>query len=226
VQRDRGVSLLLLPSCVRGLVVAASDEAFRSAAAARAGDLACARPPAPPSTPRRAAARLPGARFPARGIGAAPPRPREGPAVDGRAGGQSTDGCLLNNSTKAGRTAGGVLEVQEALHNQGLLLAPRQRRETLCRLRRQDNLGNKTPTARPKRSGRAARSAPTPENTALHVRRARPERKVTVALHAALLQRWSNPSTQDCGGKRGRGDSAAHNAPALDATRQAWRRPR
>src|SRR5512147_71872 len=63
----------------------------------------------------------------------------------------------------ARRTAGGVLEVQEALHKQGLLLAPRQRRETLCRLRWQDKLACKTPAARARRGGRAARSAPTNE---------------------------------------------------------------
>jgi hypothetical protein len=56
VQRDRHVRVLLLASCVQGCVAVASDKAFRSAAAARARGLACARPPAPPSTPRRAAA--------------------------------------------------------------------------------------------------------------------------------------------------------------------------
>ncbi|MCE3001570.1 MAG: hypothetical protein LW860_02540, partial [Xanthomonadaceae bacterium] len=55
----------------------------------------------------------------------------------------------------ARRTAGGVLEVQEALHKQDLLLAPRQRRETLCRLRRQNNPARKTPAAESRRGGRA-----------------------------------------------------------------------
>jgi len=53
--------------------------------------------------------------------------------------------------------------VQEALHKQGLLIAPRQRRETPCRLRHQCNPALKTPAARSKRGGRAARSAPTVE---------------------------------------------------------------
>jgi len=64
VQRDRNVPILPLASCVRDCLAAASDKAFRAATAARAGDLACARPPAPPTHPRRSAARLPGARCP------------------------------------------------------------------------------------------------------------------------------------------------------------------
>src|SRR5512147_1465130 len=85
----------------------------------------------------------------------------------------------------ARRTAGGVLEVQEALHKQGLLLGPRQRRETLCRLRQQPNLAGKATSPRTKRGGRAARSAPTID--ASRTSRERQERDGTVALHAALL---------------------------------------
>ena len=96
----------------------------------------------------------------------------------------------------ARRTAGGVLEVQEALHKQGLLLAPRKRRETPCRLRRQNNLACKTPAARSRRDGRAqARSY----GRGRGARRLRQERYVAVALHAALLQRRAR--TQDASSK-------------------------
>jgi len=65
----------------------------------------------------------------------------------------------------ARRTAGGVLEVQEALHKQGLLLAPRKRRETPCRLRQQNKPARKTTATRKPCGGRAARSAPTAETS-------------------------------------------------------------
>jgi hypothetical protein len=72
----------------------------------------------------------------------------------------------------AGRTAGGVLEVQEALHKQGLLLGPRQRTETAVSLatrrqpRTQDsNHENEAPQSR-------ARLAPTNNTQQSRARRA------------------------------------------------------
>jgi hypothetical protein len=86
------------------------------------------------------------------GIAASRPRAQDAHSAD-PLGDREAQGTARQEGAR--RTAGGVLEVQEALHKQGLLLAPRKRRETLCRLRRQNNLALKTPAARSRRGGRA-----------------------------------------------------------------------
>ena len=125
----------------------------------------------------------------------------------------------------ARRTAGGVLEVQEALHKQGLLLAPRQRRETPCRLRRQNKPARKTPAARSRRCGRAARSAPTAESS--HARRQQQDRQVAVARKCAPTVEASLARSQrrrrDVAVARKRaptGEAAVRNALSLAAAKQ------